>query len=114
MNTFFMCHQKPERSFFYKGKQFPICARCTGLAIGYSTAVIVLIISGLLKFWLIAPLILPTAIDGTGQLFRIWESNNIRRLVTGILAGIGISFLFFHFCHHGFTLGQTIARNWII
>lgn len=26
----FGCHRRPERSFFYKGRQFPICARCTG------------------------------------------------------------------------------------
>lgn len=28
------CHQMPERSFSYKGKQFPVCARCTGIFIG--------------------------------------------------------------------------------
>ena len=25
------CHQMPERSFFYKEYQFPVCARCTGV-----------------------------------------------------------------------------------
>ena len=29
------CHQMPERSFFFKGYQFPVCERCTGLLIGY-------------------------------------------------------------------------------
>lgn len=29
------CHQRPDRSFFYKGYQFPVCARCTGLFVGY-------------------------------------------------------------------------------
>lgn len=28
------CHQLAERSFFYKGYQFPVCARCTGVTIG--------------------------------------------------------------------------------
>ena len=32
------CHQMPERSFFYKGKQFPVCARCTGVIIGFRRA----------------------------------------------------------------------------
>jgi len=30
----YLCHQKPERSFFYKKKQFPVCSRCTGIVIG--------------------------------------------------------------------------------
>ena len=29
------CHQMPERSFFFKGYQFPVCARCTGMIVGY-------------------------------------------------------------------------------
>ncbi len=34
------CHRMPERSFFYKGHQFPVCARCTGVSIGQFAAVI--------------------------------------------------------------------------
>jgi uncharacterized membrane protein len=26
-----ICHQRPERSFVLNGRQFPVCARCTGL-----------------------------------------------------------------------------------
>ncbi|MEO7133716.1 MAG: DUF2085 domain-containing protein, partial [Vicinamibacterales bacterium] len=26
-----ICHQLPERSFFWAGQQLPVCARCTGL-----------------------------------------------------------------------------------
>ncbi|MEI3349189.1 MAG: DUF2085 domain-containing protein [Dysosmobacter sp.] len=28
------CHQRPDRSFFFHGKQFPVCARCTGVFLG--------------------------------------------------------------------------------
>ena len=28
--VFFGCHCRSDRSFFWKGKQLPICARCTG------------------------------------------------------------------------------------
>ncbi len=39
------CHQMPERSFFYKGYQFPLCARCTGVFAG-EIAGIALILAG--------------------------------------------------------------------
>ncbi|PQL91928.1 DUF2085 domain-containing protein [Apibacter adventoris] len=35
MYKFHTCHQKPERSFFWKRKQFPLCARCTGIYIAF-------------------------------------------------------------------------------
>jgi uncharacterized membrane protein len=33
-----VCHQRPERSFHAWGRQFPVCARCTGI---YAAAAIV-------------------------------------------------------------------------
>ena len=111
-NVFFMCHRLPERSFFYKGKQFPICARCTGLALGYILSFVVLILAGLLPLWAILLLIIPTAIDGTGQLFGKWHSNNSRRFVTGTFAGIGVFFILFHIGAHAYHLGQSVALKW--
>jgi uncharacterized membrane protein len=36
----------------------------------------------------------PIGVDGIGQLFGIWESDNIIRMITGLLAGFfcGVSF----------------------
>lgn len=34
----FICHQRPERSFFIAGHQLPVCARCTGLYVGAALA----------------------------------------------------------------------------
>lgn len=89
----FLCHRIPERSFFYRGKQFPICARCTGILIGYFLGIIYIMytkkIHPLGEFLLMIPLV----IDGIGQLRGYWISNNSRRLVTGVMAGIAtISF----------------------
>src|SRR5262245_3978961 len=36
-----ICHQRPERSFFLWGAQFPVCARCTGLYVGAAAAALV-------------------------------------------------------------------------
>lgn len=35
----FICHQRPERSFFIAGSQLPVCARCLGLYVGAGVAV---------------------------------------------------------------------------
>jgi len=34
----FICHQRPERSFFFHGHQLGVCARCTGLYVGAALA----------------------------------------------------------------------------
>ena len=85
------CHQLPQRSFFYHDYQFPICARCTGIIIGYFTAGLLLLTNIKLDLLTAFFFILPTGIDGTVQYCcEKYESNNRRRLLTGIIAGIGI------------------------
>ena len=37
------CHQMPERSFFINGMQFPLCARCTGILVGYLVGVLLFV-----------------------------------------------------------------------
>ena len=84
------CHRMPSRSFFYKKKQFPVCARCTGIYLGFFVMI------RLLWFYQIgmilsAILILPTLIDGLTQAYLNRESTNFLRFTTGVLAGIGMS-----------------------
>ena len=84
------CHRMPSRSFFYKKKQFPVCARCTGIYLGFFVMI------PLLWFYQIgmilsAILILPTLIDGLTQAYLNRESTNFLRFSTGVLAGIGMS-----------------------
>ena len=109
--VFFFCHQRPDRSFYYKGKKLPICARCTGMTVGYLLSILLIIVLGMLDLWIIALLILPMAIDGTGQLFNKWTSNNIRRFITGLSGGIGIIYIFYITTHQVFLFGQYVGRN---
>lgn len=90
----FFCHQLPERSFFFKGHQFPLCARCTGILIGYIIGIIYLFIVKDLHIFIELLLMVPLLIDGTVQYLGYFKSTNIRRLITGILAGISTICLF--------------------
>ncbi len=112
------CHQMPERSFFYHGKQFPVCARCTGATIGQLIAVCANMI------WMIdlhkskerrkIPWILSVgaSVVGMGVMGADWaiqevgirESTNTRRLITGILGGFGVFNMYF-------IIGRTIYRR---
>ena len=47
-------------------------------------------------------MLLPLITDGTVQRVTKYESTNIRRLITGILFGMGIIFMLIHF--HNFNL----------
>ena len=86
-----LCHQKVERSFFINNNQMAFCSRCTaiwlGLAIGLGFMVFYRIQLDEKFLFAIMIGIVPLAIDGIGQLFGFWESANIIRLVTGLLAG---------------------------
>ena len=81
-----ICHRKPERSFFLKGHQFPVCARCTGFYISlilYFTYTYFFFVDYNLTVLILAILLLiPAAIDGLTQLFT-----------TGILGGLGLGIL---------------------
>jgi uncharacterized membrane protein len=85
------CHQMHERSFFWKGSQFPLCARCTGLLIGQAAALFLFLLfvrSDIRILLCLAGIsVLIMGIDGLGQLKNIWLSTNPRRLVTGLLCG---------------------------
>lgn len=92
--TKYICHRIPERSFFIKGHQFPVCARCTGF---YAGLVAYLIGSlfyshpydvGMLIVSMI--LMMPTAIDGVTQYFGPRESTNNIRFATGFIGGVGL------------------------
>lgn len=84
----------PERSFFIKNHQFPVCARCTGF---YTGLIVFLIYNFFFEitytpelFVISVLLLIPTAIDGFTQLLGYRESNNNLRFTTGFIGGIGL------------------------
>lgn len=87
------CHQRADRSFHVCGKQFPVCARCTGAALGYITG-------GMLYIPAKLPVIISVLFcaimffDWLLQHLQLLESTNMRRLITGLLCGYGLMQLY--------------------
>lgn len=93
------CHQRPDRSFFAGGKyQFPVCARCTGVILGYIAAICTVSLSIPVALCLLLCGVM--FLDWLIQFLAIRSSTNIRRLITGIMGGFGLLKLeliaFFH------------------
>lgn len=86
------CHQMEERSFFIGIRQFPVCARCTGIICGAILSPLILLLQ--LPIPLMIVISIPLIIDGTVQLLTKYKSNNLRRLITGILFGFALNGLF--------------------
>lgn len=92
------CHQMPERSFFLGSYQFPLCARCTGIMLGRMLAILLFpfVLLPLRTALILLPvLMLPLPIDGLTQRFTKYRSNNLKRVITGILWGFStFTFIF--------------------
>ena len=86
------CHQRPERSFFVKGYQMPVCARCEGEYIGALAALIAVWFMHP-PYWLMTLLMVPMIIDGLLQALTSYSSTNWRRLITGALFGFGAAMI---------------------
>lgn len=87
------CHGIPERCLVHQGKRMSICARCFGSNIGHIIAVILFTVR-LLPPWYYSLLLLSVLLlDWTLQEFFKIMSNNTRRVITGIIGGVGVGSL---------------------
>lgn len=91
---FAFCHRRKERSIKMLGYTFPLCARCTGLWLGFGIGLILRILSLNMPLVFAISLTLPLIIDGFTQFLGFRESNNLLRLLTGVLCGIATNMLF--------------------
>lgn len=105
---FFGCHCRADRSFFYHGKQFPICARCTGELAGMMIAIVT--VMAYQPDWRLCVICLfPLFADGFIQLCTPYESYNLRRLWTGCLFGYGFMMLLFQSAMYAYSTGYTFG-----
>jgi uncharacterized membrane protein len=99
-----ICHQIEERSLLASGKTLSVCARDTGIYLGiFSTFIylfllkrnqIITIPSIKVSFFLLLFMV-PMMIDGLGSYAHLFESNNERRLITGLGFGFVLPYLMF-------------------
>ena len=88
----FGCHNLCERSLKIKKYYLPICARCTGIYLGILLTFLKVTIG--YNFIISLLLMMPLLIDGTIQKYTQYKSNNLKRIITGILFGIASIDLF--------------------
>lgn len=77
------CHRMPERSFFVEGRQFHVCARCTGILCGAPLGLMALPFHESMP-QLFAFFFALMAVDGLTQLWEWRSSNNVLRFMSGI------------------------------
>lgn len=126
-----LCHQIPERSFFFHEHQSPLCARCTGMYLGLMLGFIFLVVrrrthaarlpsSGIVS--MLIGFITIMGIDGINSTISIipgapqlYHTTNIHRIVTGTLFGIAIAMLFIPILTSAvwkLPSGDRTLKNW--
>lgn len=99
-----VCHRITERSFTIDGRQFPLCARCTGMYLGASLVFLVMWLAGRLRRALLPPFPLLLALlgfiglmglDGINSYLHffpnaptLYAPRNWLRLLTGLGTGL--------------------------
>ncbi|WP_026489941.1 DUF2085 domain-containing protein [Butyrivibrio sp. XBB1001] len=102
------CHQMESRSFSIGGYQFPLCARCTGVLIGELLG-IACIIGGLRISWIMILIFIAVmGIDWFIQYIELLMSNNYRRIVTGTVCGLAMTYAYFYLIIWVIRFAKTI------
>jgi uncharacterized membrane protein len=95
-----VCHQLPERSFFWGDRQFPVCARCTSLYLSGSLGLIAWVAIKWLRGWRARPVeparaarlfvaaASPTALSVALGISGFWDGSNSSRAVLAVPLGL--------------------------
>lgn len=94
-----ICHQRPERSFFWDGHQLPVCARCTALYLSGAVGLMAWVVVKLARRWrpmtfdpraavrLIVIASIPTAVSVASGAIGAWDGTNITRALLALPLG---------------------------
>ncbi|MEO8480973.1 MAG: DUF2085 domain-containing protein [Acidobacteriota bacterium] len=93
-----VCHQRPDRSFFTSGVQWPVCGRCAGLYIAAPLGVIAAFVlrrawrDDRVRVWL-ALAALPTAVSWAAEHLLGMPQTNAVRAALALPLGAAVAFL---------------------
>ena len=109
-----VCHQLPERSFFFLDIPFPVCVRCTSIYLGSLFMFGFSLISGNLKKWPGTTLLLPLGLIGAELILEkigLYQNWFGLRIFSGLLLGIIITRLLINGLHITNTIKGKIVKN---
>jgi uncharacterized membrane protein len=121
-----VCHQIPLRSFFFDGRQLPLCARCSGQFLGallglgllvllgrsragrLPAAPVVLVLLGFFALWVLDGL---NSYLSLLELPHLYQPHNLLRVTTGALQGVALIVLVLPFFNVSFWARPTAQRS---
>jgi uncharacterized membrane protein len=90
-----VCHQRPERSFYWGPVQFAVCARCIGLYAGAAMGGLAAVLAGHHRLTAAVPTLrraliiaaVPTATTVAAEWMEIWVPSHATRALAGLPLG---------------------------
>jgi len=108
-----ICHQYPTRCLWIMDRPMGLCGRCFAIYVSFSISLIFLPLKKRRTYIIFCLfLLLPLLIDGLLQYIDIRSSNNIIRVITGILFGVSSAYIYKYFsCNFITTLHEIIRKE---
>ncbi|MBX2991115.1 MAG: DUF2085 domain-containing protein [Bacteroidetes bacterium] len=98
-----ICHQLPERSFFFFGEKLAVCSRCSSVYFAFLAGTFVfpflhrrispLFHNSVRTRFVLFAVLLPMLLDVVGEFAGIHDSTFLTRTITGALLGLVLPFV---------------------